>query len=146
MLHLCYNSPSGSGRKAQRPRAQREKVSGERVQTDHKTQQSGDDSLLTAVVQALEQAVVAVDLNGCVVFWNGFAESLYGWPAAEAMGRNLSDLLPVVQESESVGLWTDRLRSGEGFAGEYVLRRRDGRLQPVLLTSTPLRDASGTLI
>jgi PAS domain S-box-containing protein len=38
-------------------------------------------------------AAITADLHGTVLSWNSFAESLFGYPAAEAIGRSLKDLL-----------------------------------------------------
>ena len=42
------------------------------------------------LLDAVEQAVIATDLNGTIIFWNSFAETLYGWSAAEALGSKCS--------------------------------------------------------
>ena len=44
------------------------------------------------LLHALGHAVIATDMQGTVLFWNGAAEQLYGWPAAEAVGRDISDV------------------------------------------------------
>jgi PAS domain-containing protein len=45
------------------------------------------------LLDAVQEAVIATDLAGRVIFWNCFAEQLYGWSAAEAMGRNVLELI-----------------------------------------------------
>jgi PAS domain-containing protein len=44
------------------------------------------------LLDTVEQAVIATDLSGIVAYWCRFAETLYGWPAAEALGRSITDL------------------------------------------------------
>jgi len=39
-----------------------------------------------AVRNAVEQAVIATDIEGQIIFWNRFAERLYGWRAEEVLG------------------------------------------------------------
>ncbi|HJZ13189.1 MAG TPA: PAS domain S-box protein, partial [Acidobacteriota bacterium] len=46
------------------------------------------------LLDTVEQAVIATDLEGKVIFWNSFAESLYGWSKSEAVGSNILDLTP----------------------------------------------------
>src|SRR5258708_117465 len=48
-----------------------------------------DSRLQAVLLDAVEQAVVATDLRGHVIYWNAFAERLYGWSAAEVMDANL---------------------------------------------------------
>ena len=77
------------------------------------------------------EAVVTTDENGRVEFWNQRAESLFGWPAAEAIGRDLAGL--IVVDDERAGFTRD-LRSlvetgpGGGITRriEVRARRRDG--------------------
>ena len=39
------------------------------------------------LLAAVGQAIVAVDLERTVIYWNRAAEEMYGWSAAEAIGR-----------------------------------------------------------
>src|SRR5690606_8625668 len=48
---------------------------------------------LEQAVAAMPLAVVVVDRDGRVVLWSGAAEELYGWRAAEAVGRPARDLI-----------------------------------------------------
>ena len=49
----------------------------------------------------MDQAILAVDLTGRIVFWNRFAETLYGWPINEVQGRNSVEVLaaPLLMEA-----------------------------------------------
>jgi len=42
------------------------------------------------VLEAVGEAIIAIDLSGCVTFWNQAAERLYGRSAAEAIGKRSS--------------------------------------------------------
>lgn len=98
------------------------------------------------LLDTVEQAVIAVDQAGTVTFWNRFAETLYGWSAAEALGRNIMDLtVPAVaqEQAQEIMAW---LRAGETWTGEYLVQRRDGTTFPALVTDTPIRDADGNFI
>src|SRR2546423_11245662 len=46
------------------------------------------------LLNAVQQAVVATDPDGQVIFWNTFAEKLYGWSAEEAAGKQIEELPP----------------------------------------------------
>ncbi len=44
------------------------------------------------LLHALGHAVIATDMRGTVLFWNGAAEQMYGWPAALALGRDITEV------------------------------------------------------
>src|SRR5919206_294121 len=46
------------------------------------------------LLDTVEQAVIATDLGGRITYWNHFAERLYGWPATEAVGRDIIEVTP----------------------------------------------------
>src|SRR5205085_1581667 len=46
------------------------------------------------LLNTVEQAVIATDPDGRITYWNSFAEKLYGWSAAEAVGRNIVEVTP----------------------------------------------------
>jgi PAS domain S-box-containing protein len=98
------------------------------------------------LLDAVEQAVIATDLEGIIMYWNRCAETLYGWPAAEAIGQPATlitpDDMPQAQATEIMAY----LRAGETWAGEFRVRHRDGRIFPVLVTNSPIYDAAGKMI
>ena len=77
---------------------------------------------MTAMMDASPLAVMAVDLTGTVILWNPAAARMFGWTAAEAVGR----FLPTVPESErdTVRDILRRTLTGEPMAGTEVRRRR----------------------
>ncbi len=81
-------------------------------------------------------AVQSYTVDGAVVFWNRTSERLYGFTAAEAIGKNLIDLvIPVERRVEVVDALADIERTGSvQSAGEYVMQRKDGSKVPVYST------------
>ena len=45
------------------------------------------------LLDSVDQAIIAVDLDRRIIFWNRFAANLYGWTAEEARGKIISDLI-----------------------------------------------------
>ncbi len=39
------------------------------------------------LLDSVDQAIIAVDLDRRIIFWNRFAENLYGWTSEEACGQ-----------------------------------------------------------
>jgi len=87
-------------------------------------------------IAALGQAVIATDLDGVVAAWNPAAETMYGWTAAEALGRNISTLsVPDMAQDVAADIM-DALRRGVPWTGEFPVRRKDGSMFPALVTDT----------
>ncbi|MGH1526595.1 PAS domain-containing hybrid sensor histidine kinase/response regulator [Leifsonia sp. L25] len=77
-----------------------------------------------ALLDAARDAIIVRDLRGTVRYWNGGAETIYGIPAAQAVGRSIRDLLyedPVEFDAADANL----LRDGY-WVGELRQRRADG--------------------
>jgi PAS domain S-box-containing protein len=95
------------------------------------------------LLDAVEQAVIAYDVEGEIVAWNRFAEKLYGRPAGEVLGRHWSQVFPggdlerVMMESLAAAV------RGESWSGEVELSRADGSRILVHAAHAPIRDAAG---
>ncbi len=97
------------------------------------------------LLEALGQSVIATDLEGKVIYWNGAAEDLYGWSPEEALGRNLRDMMLIEGLLEKAEEVDSELRAGRTWSGEVLLRRKDGSHVPVFGTVTPVFDERGNL-
>lgn len=98
------------------------------------------------LLDAVEQAIIATDMNGRIRYWNRFAEQLYGWPAAEVVGRNLVDVTPTSATRQHAAEIMTRLLTGQSWSGDFLVRRRGGASFPVHVTDSPIRDAGGRLV
>src|SRR5688572_17100087 len=97
------------------------------------------------LLNAVQQAVMAIDLEGKIIFWNRFAESLYGWLAEEAVGQSAAFLIPAASQ-EQEGAFMARLRQGESWEGEFTVQRRDGSTFTALVTDSPIFDEQGVFV
>jgi diguanylate cyclase (GGDEF)-like protein/PAS domain S-box-containing protein len=98
------------------------------------------------LLASVEQAVIATDLQGRILFWNPFAERLYGWPAADVLGRNVVDVTPADASQAQAAQIMAQLQKGESWSGEFMVRHRSGRAMPIHVTDSPLRDERQNLI
>ncbi|HEX7314823.1 MAG TPA: PAS domain S-box protein [Pyrinomonadaceae bacterium] len=98
------------------------------------------------LLDTVEQAVIATDTEGRITYWNRFAERLYGWPADEALGRNIIEVTPAETSGAQALEIMSRLASGETWSGEFNVRRRDGTSFPAMVTDTPIQDETGRLV
>ncbi|MFE8992226.1 SpoIIE family protein phosphatase [Streptomyces collinus] len=75
-----------------------------------------------------DAAPLLLDPQGVVTGWTSGAGRLLAYPASEAVGRKLADLL-VAEDAQRVPDLVERCRRGGGWTGLLTVRRRDG--QPV---------------
>ena len=101
---------------------------------------------LTLLLDAVEQSVIATDREGRILYWNRFAEELYGWGAEEAVGRNIADLLLPISERDRGRAAVAALGRQEPPTREWRLQRRDGTAITVHSSATPILDDAGNVI
>jgi PAS domain S-box-containing protein len=92
------------------------------------------------LLNAVQQAVIATDPDGLVIFWNAFAEKLYGWAAEEAVGKPIHELTPSPFLRDHGGEIGQRGAPGESWTGEFLVQGKSGKPFPALLTTAPIRD------
>ncbi|MES2877975.1 MAG: PAS domain S-box protein [Pseudomonadota bacterium] len=102
--------------------------------------------LHTLLLASVEQAVIATDLSGAIIYWNPFAERLYGWSSAEVMGRSILEVTPAESSMSQAQEILSRLMKGESWSGEFLVRHRNGQIIPIHLTNSPIRDETNQLI
>ena len=101
---------------------------------------------LAAIVESSDDSIVSEDLAGVVTSWNAGAERIFGYPAAEAIGRPLTFLFPPDRLPEAATILA-RLRDGERVAPfDSVRLTRDGRRIDVSLTISPILDETGRVV
>ena len=98
------------------------------------------------LLEAFGQAVIITSLDGIVVTWNPYAETLYGWTAAEAIGRSILELTPSPDAADQAAEVIERLRAGESWSGEFPVQRKDGTTFIAFVTDTPVRDDDGEIV
>ncbi|MGE5154150.1 MAG: PAS domain S-box protein [Bdellovibrio bacteriovorus] len=91
-----------------------------------------------SLLDAVEQAVVAVDGEGRILYWNRFAEVLYGLKASEAEGRPLREAVSFRQSDGSPLDGPNGCQARTSWSGEVEARRRDGTRVPIHLARSPL--------
>ena len=103
-------------------------------------------ALLAAIVQSSHDAIVSKRLDGTITSWNGGAERLFGYSAAEAIGQSIVLIVPPEgrdEEKKLVALVASGKRV-EQF--ETVRRRKDGTMISVSISLSPILDATGAVV
>jgi PAS domain S-box-containing protein len=109
-------------------------------------EETAADAWLAAIVESADEAIASKTLDGIVTSWNPAAELLFGYTAAEIVGRHISLLAAPGRENEMPAI-LERIRRGEKVERyETMRRRKDGSLVEIALTVSPIRDESGRII
>jgi diguanylate cyclase (GGDEF)-like protein/PAS domain S-box-containing protein len=104
-----------------------------------------DSSHFRSVIESSQDAIIGKDLDGVITSWNAGAERLYGYTAAEAVGKSISVLVPPGHDDELPETMR-RVTSSEPMENyETVRQRKDGTQVDVSLTVSAIRDRSGTV-
>ena len=105
---------------------------------------SGDrDSRWRRIVEESPLATLVLDRDMKVEFWNDAATRMFGYTAAETVGRRFADIVPAGREDESRQL-QERLVSGESVVGfETVRTAKDGRPLDVAIYASNFGDLGG---
>jgi len=101
---------------------------------------------LASIVESSDDAIISKDLNGIFTSWNAGAERLFGYTAAEAIGKPATMLIPPDREDEEPRI-LDSIRRGDKIDHyETVRRRKDGSLIDISLTVSPIRNLQDKIV
>ena len=101
---------------------------------------------LAAIVESSSDGVIGKDLNGHITSWNKGAERMYGYTAAEVIGRPITMLAPPELRDEIYSLIEQVKRGGDVRQYQTVRITKDGRRLDISLTLSPIRDQSGAVV
>jgi PAS domain S-box-containing protein len=114
--------------------------------------QTRDDELegararLAAIVENFEDAIVSKTLDGVVTSWNGAAERLFGYSAAEMIGQPINRLIPPELQSQEDDILRQLRRNERVERFETVRVRKNGERFDVSLTISPIRNRAGEVV
>jgi two-component system sensor kinase FixL len=93
---------------------------------------------LDAIINTAVDAIIVIDATGTIESFNRAAELMFGYPAAEAVGRNVSLLMPSPDHERHDGYLRRYLETAQrsiiGIGREVVGCRRDGSTFPLHLS------------
>jgi two-component system sensor kinase FixL len=99
---------------------------------------ASDDSLFDALIAFAVDGIMVIDEKGIVRIYNKACERLFGYEAAEVVGRNIKMLMPSPYHEEHDGYMERYVRTGEkhiiGIGREASGRRKDGSTFPLNLS------------
>lgn len=105
-----------------------------------------EPSLESRLVDAVQQSVIATDLEGRITFFNAHASRMFGWTRKEALGQFVVDITTSNTAREDAAEIFASLSRGESWAGEFPLRRKDGSTFTAFVVNSPMFDDHGALV
>jgi two-component system cell cycle sensor histidine kinase/response regulator CckA len=101
---------------------------------------------LAAIVEGSDDAIIGKTLEGTILSWNAGAERMYGYSAAEAIGKPISMIISHERADEMLEI-IEKLKQGEVVKRLETIRvRSDGKQIHIALTVSPIKDATGKII
>ncbi|MDP2313661.1 MAG: PAS domain S-box protein, partial [Pseudomonadota bacterium] len=121
----------------------------ERERSDAALQQ--EKERLAVTLRSIADGVVATDVEGRVVLVNAVAEQLTGWAQADAIGRPVTEIFPIVhartrQPVENPILGVLRTGGLVGPAQHSAVLPREGPERIVADSAAPIRDRVGNIV
>lgn len=101
--------------------------------------------LQSRILNQVENAVIATDLDNIIVYWNEKAEDLYGWKENEVIGEDIVDILPSIATKQKASEVMEKLKKGKKWSGEFKVKRKDGTESTALFIDSPFYDEDGNL-
>jgi PAS domain S-box-containing protein len=104
---------------------------------------------MRAILETAVEGIITIDARGIVELMNPAAEKLFGYRAAEVIGKNVSLLMPAPYREEHDGYLDNYHRTGRkriiGIGREVVARRKDGSVFPIDLSVSEVQLADRRL-
>ncbi len=115
------------------------------IQRDVTARRAAEEArtLLAAIVESSEDAIVAYTPDGIILTWNHGAERVFGYAAAEAIGKHVSMLVDPERLSGLASITGQVLRGNAVPQYEGLCRRKDGRRIDISVTAGPIRNSEG---
>jgi len=109
------------------------------------------DRFYRTLVREAPDAIIYVDVQGTITFWNRAAERVFGFSESEAMGKSVDIIIP---ENLRKRHWdgfaetieTGKTRYGAGDVLAVPALRKDGTRISIEFTILPFLDRTGRLL
>lgn len=107
------------------------------------------EELCRNIVEGTQEAIIVADQEGLIQLWNAGAEAMFGFSAAEAIGRSLDLIIPDRQRARHWEGYHNVMATGVTRYGQEVLAvpamRKDGTRISLEFTVVLLREKTGEL-
>lgn len=142
-LLLVFSLASASALYARIRREIRERQQAREALSRHTEELRESETRLHTILDTATDGIIVIDDHGAVDRFNSAAERIFGYRAAEALGKNISMLMPSPDRERHDGYLARYLAGGEpriiGIGREVLARRKDGTVFPMDLAVSEMR-------
>ncbi|MCL4858927.1 MAG: PAS domain S-box protein [Caldilineaceae bacterium] len=113
----------------------------------HAERQRADEQIRyqAALLEQVSDAIVSTDPDFVIRTWNKGAEVIYGWRAAEVIGRPFPQMIPTSFPNGDREQVLQQFRAEGSWKGEVIQQRKDGTPLNILSSASLLRDEAGNV-
>jgi PAS domain S-box-containing protein len=108
------------------------------------------DRIAVRIVEGAADAVLFTDREGVIRLWNAGAERIFGWTAAEAVGKSMDLIIPDRLRPRHWQSWDRVMETGRTRYATEVLAvpalRKDGAPLSIEFTIQLVRDEEGRIL
>lgn len=104
------------------------------------------EGLLVAIASASDDTIVSKTLEGTITSWNQAAERMFGYSEEEAVGQHISMIIPQERLDEETFIIAEVSRGNKVDHFQTVRMAKNGRMVPISLSVSPIRDDRGKII
>jgi PAS domain S-box-containing protein len=104
------------------------------------------ETWLAAIVDSSDDAIIGKTLDSVIRSWNGGARRIFGYDAAEIVGKPITHLIPPELHHEESQIIARLLEGKRVDHYETVRVHKDGARIDVSLSVSPIRSADGQII
>jgi len=114
-----------------------------RVEAIERTRADARIQFQSRILSVVQQAVVATGKGGVILYWNRFAEWMFGWTEDEVKNQTLAKITGFTSEAASSGL--SGMAAAKGWSGEVIAFRQDKSSFPAHLICSPIWREDGSV-
>ncbi len=103
-------------------------------------------SMLAAIVESSDDAIISKTLEGIITSWNKGAERIFGYTESEILGENIQILIPDALLHEENEMISSISNGGKIDHFDTYRIAKNGAKIPVSLTVSPIKDQKGMII
>ena len=113
---------------------------------DERKRAEDQNRFYAKLLESVEQAIIATDVDGRITYFNRGAEELYGWRSEEVRGKSILDVT-VPRPSHAQGRQImEALSRGQSWSGDFLAQKRDGTRFMAHVKDSPVQNEAGDLI